>query len=150
MALPELPSSYASLPYKEIKLAHHPANAPTPTPIIVLTLHRPNAANAFTPNMGREIVHAYSLIDRDDRVKCVVMTGHGKMFCAGSDMNMGFQGEIKDTRAKDHRDGYTSFPTTSTLLMGDTAVGNSRLPSTGAASPPSAPSMGLPSVSASP
>lgn len=105
MADLKLPSSYASLPFKEIRLSHHPASSPSPTPIIILTLYRPKAANAFTPTMRTEMVQAYELIDRDDRVKCVVVTGHGKMFCAGADMNMGFQSEIHGTRAKDHRDG---------------------------------------------
>jgi enoyl-CoA hydratase/carnithine racemase len=55
--------------------------------------------------MCNELLQVYDMFDRDDRVKCIVLTGHGKMFCAGADLNLGFSREIEGTRAKDHRDG---------------------------------------------
>jgi enoyl-CoA hydratase/carnithine racemase len=36
------------------------------------------------------------LLSDDDRVKAVVVTGHGKSFCAGADLNIGF--DVTDTR----------------------------------------------------
>lgn len=105
MTSAQLPSSYASLPFKEIRLSHHPASSKEPTSIIILTLYRPQNANAFTLTMCNEILQAYGFFERDDRVKCIVLTGHGKIFCAGADMNVGFSKEIEGSRAKDHRDG---------------------------------------------
>ncbi|KAF2758707.1 enoyl-CoA hydratase/isomeras-like protein [Pseudovirgaria hyperparasitica] len=97
-----LPDSYASLPFTQIKLSHHPASSTEVTPIIILTLYRPKNYNAFTPIMRDEIVQAYKYFDADQRVKCIVFTGHGRMFCAGADLDAGFS---KTGRAADHRDG---------------------------------------------
>ncbi|KAF2091151.1 ClpP/crotonase [Saccharata proteae CBS 121410] len=99
----KLPGSYASLPFTQIKLSHHPASSPAPTPVIVLTLHRPGKHNAFHPVMMEELEQAFQLLDLDDRVKCIVVTGHGKMFCAGADLEVGFVGGKE--RGNTHRDG---------------------------------------------
>lgn len=102
MASLDLPSSYESLPNSHILLSHVPASSPTPTPIILLTLHRPEKYNAFTNTMADELERAFHLFDVDDRVRCIVVTGHGKMFCAGADLGNSFKGdEVK----LEHRDG---------------------------------------------
>ncbi|KAF2205340.1 ClpP/crotonase [Delitschia confertaspora ATCC 74209] len=101
--MPSLPTSYNSLPWKQIKTTHHPSSSSTPTPIIVLTLYRPNNHNAFTGTMMEELVEAYDLFNKDDRVKCIVFTGHGRIFCAGADLDIGFKGG--EERINEHRDG---------------------------------------------
>lgn len=98
-----LPSSYASLPYKEIRCSHVPESSKEVTPIIVLTLYRPNKYNAFTNTIMHEMENAFQLFDVDDRVKCIVVTGHGRMFCAGADLDSGFVGGQETPN--DHRDG---------------------------------------------
>ncbi|KAI8933519.1 hypothetical protein NX059_009256 [Plenodomus lindquistii] len=100
-----LPTSYNTLPFTQIRTAHHPAEPS----IIILTLYRPKKYNAFTDKMREEIEAAYSMFDVDDRVKCVVLTGEGRMFCAGADLEIGFgegaSGEGAE-RVVDHRDGH--------------------------------------------
>lgn len=107
---PSLPESYAALPTEHIKLSHVPASSPTPTPVLLLTLHRPEKLNAYTEQMSREIASVFGMVDIDDRVKAVVMTGSGnKAFCAGADLDIGFKGMGTGgaaAREKDHRDGY--------------------------------------------
>ena len=98
-----LPNSYSTLPYKEILTTHIPASSPTPTPIILITLHRPGRHNAFTDTMMTELVHAFELIDVDPRVKCAIVTGHGRIFCAGADLASSFKGGEEPVR--EHRDG---------------------------------------------
>ncbi|EPS35230.1 hypothetical protein H072_11441 [Dactylellina haptotyla CBS 200.50] len=98
-----LPSSYSSLPFEHIRVTHHPESSPTPTPIVIVTLYRPGKHNAFTPQMRSEIVEAFGLLDIDDRVKCIIVTGHGRIFCAGADLEIGFRGG--EERINDHRDG---------------------------------------------
>lgn len=98
-----LPSSYPSLSYKEIRLHHVPDSSEEVTPVIVLELYRPDKYNAFTRTMTQELEHAFTLFDLDDRVKCIVVTGHGRMFCAGADLDIGFRVEAGETR--NHRDG---------------------------------------------
>ncbi|RMY18449.1 hypothetical protein D0867_05320 [Hortaea werneckii] len=99
----QLPTSYSALPTKEIRFHHVPEASQDITPIIVIELYRPNKYNAFTEQMMRELEHAFQLVDVDDRVKCAVVTGNGRMFCAGADLDTAFKGGQEDPR--DHRDG---------------------------------------------
>jgi 2-(1,2-epoxy-1,2-dihydrophenyl)acetyl-CoA isomerase len=54
--------------------------------IATITLNRPDAFNAFNMKLGREIFDAALEVDDDPRVRCVVITGAGKAFCAGGDV----------------------------------------------------------------
>lgn len=51
-----------------------------------ITLNRPDRLNAFTREMGGEIIAAFDQIDADDDVRVVVITGAGRGFCAGADL----------------------------------------------------------------
>jgi len=55
-------------------------------PIATLTLHRPERLNAWTEQMGREMKHAFSSAEKDRRVVAVIVTGSGRGFCAGADL----------------------------------------------------------------
>jgi enoyl-CoA hydratase/carnithine racemase len=50
-----LPDSYNTLPLTCIRASHHPASSSTVTPIIVVTLYRPKAYNAFNFDMQKEM-----------------------------------------------------------------------------------------------
>ena len=56
--------------------------------VLTITLDRPQAYNAFTPTMGRELVDAFKGARRDPDVRAVVITGAGKAFCSGQDLGM--------------------------------------------------------------
>ena len=99
----KLPSSYAELPFEQIRISHVPESSREVTPVVVLTLYRPKNYNAFTDKLMRELETAIEMFDVDDRVKCIVITGHGKMFCAGADLDVGFSSGKEANR--DHRDG---------------------------------------------
>lgn len=104
----ELPKSYSALPWEQIKVSHVPASSPTPTKVIMVALYRPNNHNAFTVSMAKELAKIFQMLDIDDRVKAIVLTGHGRMFCAGADLDVGFpvDADAKGNRplAQDHRD----------------------------------------------
>src|SRR5436189_4281689 len=51
--------------------------------VATITLNRPDAFNALTLELGRELFHAVLELDEDPAVRCVVVTGAGKAFCAG-------------------------------------------------------------------
>ncbi|GLA23098.1 hypothetical protein AnigIFM63326_006726 [Aspergillus niger] len=101
-----LPPSYESHPTSHIKLSHHPPNTPSPTPVIIITLNRPEKRNAFTSTMAQELEWAFTTLDRDPRVKVIVLTGSGDTFCAGADLEIGFSvGEKgKKLNLGDYRD----------------------------------------------
>jgi 2-(1,2-epoxy-1,2-dihydrophenyl)acetyl-CoA isomerase len=52
-----------------------------------LTLNRPASLNAFTSQMHRELRPALDAAADDAGVRCVVITGAGRGFCAGQDLN---------------------------------------------------------------
>ncbi len=51
-----------------------------------IVLNRPDAGNAFGIPMARELLAAASVCHDDDAIRCVVLTGRGKLFCAGGDV----------------------------------------------------------------
>lgn len=59
------------------------------TGVAVVTLNRPEKLNAFTGRMGAELGRAYAACDADDAVRAVVVTGAGRAFCAGADLDAG-------------------------------------------------------------
>ena len=52
-----------------------------------VTLNRPEVHNAFNADMIRELNGVFSGLASDDSVRVVVLTGAGKSFCAGADLN---------------------------------------------------------------
>lgn len=55
--------------------------------ILTLTLNRPDHLNSFTVEMSQELVHAFSRASQDDEVGAIVLTGAGRAFYAGMDLN---------------------------------------------------------------
>ena len=105
----DLPSSYTSLNTTQITLSHVPASSPTPTPVVLVTLNRPKNYNAFTKVMEEELVRVFEMFDLDDRVRCVVLNGAGKMFCAGADLDIGFKPQKEKELGVEHRDGFVTL-----------------------------------------
>ncbi len=63
--------------------------------IATLTLYRPEKMNAFTGTMMQEMVAAFDLVDADDAVRAVVVTGAGdRAFCAGADLTPDGGGQV--------------------------------------------------------
>ncbi|MEN8185332.1 MAG: enoyl-CoA hydratase-related protein [Myxococcota bacterium] len=54
--------------------------------IATLTLNRPEKRNAYTTEMGEEVVDAFLRIREDPAVRAVILTGAGRGFCAGVDL----------------------------------------------------------------
>jgi 2-(1,2-epoxy-1,2-dihydrophenyl)acetyl-CoA isomerase len=54
--------------------------------VATIALNRPEAYNALNLTLGRELFHAALEADEDRAVRCIVVTGTGKAFCAGGDV----------------------------------------------------------------
>lgn len=72
----------ASLAYSNIKYAVEDR-------VATITLNRPHRLNAFTYEMGDEIIDALDHADDDDAVRAIIFTGEPPAFCAGADLSTG-------------------------------------------------------------
>jgi len=54
--------------------------------VATITLHRPDKLNAYTTEMGDEVVAAFARCREDAGVRAVILTGAGRAFCAGVDL----------------------------------------------------------------
>jgi enoyl-CoA hydratase len=55
--------------------------------VAVLTLNRPDALNALSAALRADLVAALAACNGDEGIRTVVITGAGKAFCAGLDLN---------------------------------------------------------------
>jgi enoyl-CoA hydratase/carnithine racemase len=53
----------------------------------IVTLNRPEHMNAFSDELHAEFNRLWTMIDRDDNVRAVVLTGAGRAFCAGGNLD---------------------------------------------------------------
>jgi 2-(1,2-epoxy-1,2-dihydrophenyl)acetyl-CoA isomerase len=83
------------------------ATQPTPKPdqqlvqleragaIATIRLNRPDKLNALNPEMGDQLVHAILSVVEDKEIRCLVITGAGRAFCAGGDIEF-----LRDARTR--------------------------------------------------
>jgi len=56
-------------------------------PVRIVTLNRPESLNAVSPDMQRSLISVWSQLAADREARAVVLTGAGKAFSAGGDMD---------------------------------------------------------------
>jgi enoyl-CoA hydratase/carnithine racemase len=80
------------------------ATQPTPSPLVTeeragavatIRLNRPEKLNALNVQLGQDLVHALLSAQSDKSVRCVVITGAGRAFCAGGDLEF-----LRDVRKR--------------------------------------------------
>jgi 2-(1,2-epoxy-1,2-dihydrophenyl)acetyl-CoA isomerase len=77
-----------SVNYQTIKVSVH-------NHIATITLNRPEVFNAINGAMAGELKTAFDLCSENEDIKCIILTGEGKAFCSGQDLNeFGDQSEI--------------------------------------------------------
>ena len=74
--------------------------------ILTVALNRPKTHNAMTPDMIEELRDIFAALPKRDDVRVVVLTGNGRSFCAGADLNFmraasdyTFEDNVKDGEA---------------------------------------------------
>jgi len=66
--------------YKTIKI-HTKKNVTT------VFLNRPDVHNAMNETLMNELISCFKEINKDNEIRAIILTGNGKSFCAGADLN---------------------------------------------------------------
>ncbi|MFC3070978.1 crotonase/enoyl-CoA hydratase family protein [Phenylobacterium soli] len=72
--------------------------------IATVTLNRPDKLNAFNTQMMKDLIAVLDETDADDKVRCVIVTGAGRAFCAGADLSAGGSTFDYDKRSEEDRE----------------------------------------------
>ena len=56
-------------------------------PVARVFLNRPEVRNAFNDGVITELTQTFTALAADSTLRCIVLGGHGKAFCAGADLN---------------------------------------------------------------
>src|SRR5262249_6005777 len=59
----------------------------TKSGVATITLSRPDTLNSLTFEVYQELRDTFAALDRDDAVRAVLITGRGRAFCSGGDVN---------------------------------------------------------------
>jgi enoyl-CoA hydratase/carnithine racemase len=70
--------------------------------VAVITFNRPDAANALSTQMGRDLLDAWGRVRAREDLRAVVLAGEGKHFCAGADLKER-NGMTDEAWAEQHR-----------------------------------------------
>ena len=54
--------------------------------VATVTINRPEALNALNSTVLDELFDVFNVIDKEDEVRCVIVTGEGRSFVAGADI----------------------------------------------------------------
>jgi enoyl-CoA hydratase/carnithine racemase len=99
-------------------MPHHNPEKPGPPPsadegvvlyekrdrIAYLTINRPEARNAVSPEVHRQLIAAWADFAEDDSVDVAILTGTGEAFCAGADLKEYIPPIFADVKPADLRE----------------------------------------------
>jgi 2-(1,2-epoxy-1,2-dihydrophenyl)acetyl-CoA isomerase len=71
--------------------------------VAVITLHRPDAMNAFHTELRAALAFALEKAHEDDSVRVVVLTGEGRTFSAGADLKAGIDRDVSEILQLEYR-----------------------------------------------
>src|ERR1700731_5322267 len=78
-------------------------------PIGIVTIHRPEVRNALNPKTIAELVDALEGFDRDEAIRCMILTGDDRAFAAGADITLMVEASAVDVLIDDNFARWTRF-----------------------------------------
>ena len=69
--------------------------------IAIITFNRPQRYNAVNQDLVDGINDSLSIVENDNDIRAVVLTGNGKGFCSGADMSV-FGGKVSSEQRRDY------------------------------------------------
>ncbi len=79
--------------------------------IALIYLNRPKALNALSETMKNELIQALKEAEEDDDIKVLILTGRGRGFCAGADLNRFIAAQKEDrVQKRKFKFGSLDFP----------------------------------------
>ena len=79
--------------------------------IALIYLNRPNVLNALNETMKNELIHALRETEEDNNIRVLILSGRGRGFCAGADLNRFVEIQESDKgHQKKSRFGSIDFP----------------------------------------
>src|SRR3972149_2164554 len=85
--------------------------------IATITLNRPEKMNAENNKMADELLDVFRAVDRMDEARVVVITGAGRAFCAGADLQERFLPRIEEKKKGVIRDVTQEFTELGSLAL---------------------------------
>jgi methylglutaconyl-CoA hydratase len=55
--------------------------------VVTVYLNRPEVHNAMNEKLMKELTNSFKELENDDKTRVIILTGKGKSFCAGADLN---------------------------------------------------------------
>src|SRR2546427_8919119 len=78
-------------------------------PVGIVTINRPQVRNALNHQTIAELVDALDMFDRDDRVRCMILTGDDRAFAAGADISQMVEARAVDVLDDDNFARWARF-----------------------------------------
>ncbi|MFJ7747843.1 enoyl-CoA hydratase-related protein [Peribacillus sp. NPDC097295] len=72
--------------------------------VLIITLNRPERMNAFNEKMCQELINIFDKADENDDVRAIILTGAGKAYCSGMDLEKGVETFMDHTPLVEYRD----------------------------------------------
>ena len=84
--------------------------------IATITLNRPDNRNSMTPDLLAGLRESVDQVRGDPDVRCVIITGRGRSFCAGADFRSRGSGDESDAYKAPQEQSYATYSHFLTLL----------------------------------
>src|SRR6202035_5486587 len=96
------PVSWLDLAGREGMMSYQFVLTEVDGPIGIVTIHRPEVRNALNHQTIAELVDALETFDRDDAIRCMILTGDERAFAAGADISQIVEAGARGLRCHAH------------------------------------------------